>query len=202
MKTTLLRSSLSHCLAPSRFFRWEIYLFNSCFHCVKHMTALLFNCSNDFASFIRPGSTPKWKLVENLGQINGKTWHSISFNGYMGQPIDWIDHLTTVRKVRKQLNYLTADEVYLVHFNFLYFRTQLLALKVLIYLIHHAQFEWQPYKKYGKEFLNSVSKKDKTLFTTDSPLYPIGCLSVTTPIGLWRNSSWNKLCLHGSTSLH
>lgn len=43
--------------------------------------------------------------------------------------------------MRKQLNYLTSDE-----------------------------FEWQPYKKYEKEFLKHVSKDDKTLFTTDSPL--------------------------------
>lgn len=89
----------------------------------------------------------------------------------MGQPTDRFTHFTNVRKVRRQLNYLTADDVYLVHFNFLYFRTQLLALKVLIYLMLHAQFEWQPYKKYGKEALNSVSKNDKTLFMTNSPLY-------------------------------
>ena len=34
----------------------------------------------------------------------------------------------------------------------------------------HAQLEWQLYKKYDKEFLNNVSKEDKALFTTDSPL--------------------------------
>lgn len=58
---------------------------------------------------------------------------------------DWLsglNHVTTVREVRKQLNYLTTDEVYSVHFYFLSFYTQLLALKVLIiYLMLYAQFE-------------------------------------------------------------
>eukprot|EP00268_Persea_americana_P001817 TRINITY_DN10547_c1_g1_i1.p2 TRINITY_DN10547_c1_g1~~TRINITY_DN10547_c1_g1_i1.p2 ORF type:complete len:114 (+),score=12.15 TRINITY_DN10547_c1_g1_i1:43-342(+) len=34
----------------------------------------------------------------------------------------------------------------------------------------HAQFEWRPYRKYGKEFFMHVSKADRALFTTDSPL--------------------------------
>ena len=58
--------------------------------------------------------------------------------------------LTTVREVRKQLNYLTSKEVDLVHFKFSVIF--ILTLCVLIYPMLHAQFEWRPYKKYGNEF--------------------------------------------------
>ena len=90
--------------------------------------------------------------------------------------------LTTMREVRKQLNNLTSKEVELVHFKFSVIF--ILALCVLIYLMLHAQFEWRPYRKYGKEFLKHVSKADKALFTIDSPFISYWVLELTLPLGL------------------
>ena len=85
-----------------------------------------------------------------------------------------MNNLTTMREVRKQLNYLTSKEVELVHFNF--FIIFILALIVLIYPMLYAQFEWQSYKKYENKFLKHVSPQ--TL-----PLCHIGYWSVTLPLG-------------------